>query len=640
MAKRKTTRKKAEPQTTLADLVPPKLVGESLASTATRSSKDHLADLRYPNLEKSKTPFCSYENGINAKDAIRLCVQAYWAFPLLRNVIEVMVELANGEIVLTEGNKRTRDFIYKWMKKTSISKLSEQYYREWWRTGNVFVFEIDGEFDSVSLKNLKEVFGGELKKSSIPMKFIILNPENITPSGDITFENAVYSKKLTNYEKARLKKPQTDSEKAFVDKIKNAVKNFDKDVSIPLDPAKLTVMLYKAQPYEPMGIPMAFGVLDDIEAKMELKRIDLALARTMDRALLLVTMGESLNEYNKGVNINYNHLAALQGMFQNESLSRTLVADWTTKAEWKIPEISNILGKAKYEQLDKDIRIGLNAVFFNDDEKFANASIKVTVFAERLKEARKNFIEHFLQPKIDQICDALNTKSTPKAHFEDISLKDELQFNKLVLSMTQMGLLTPAEMFESMKNGKIPSPEESIENQRAFKELRDEGLYMPIIGGSSKIQEDQLQIQKEANEIQKQQVSVKAPPKAAGRPEGTKAPQSTKNVKPIGTSKAEVSFNKLMEAYRTVGALRNEVDEQLKKKFKVKKFSEEQDKISSLITESIALNEAQENWQTSVASYLDNPKEVPMDKQEIVDEFMLKHDVTSYQACLLALSLE
>ena len=88
-------------------------------------------------------------------------------------------------------------------------------------------------------------------------------------------------------------------------------------------------------------------------------------------------------------------LEAMQKLFENQSVGRVLIADYTTKAEFVIPDIAALIGPEKYEVVDRDIQIGLNNILIGD-EKFANQSIKAQVFIERLEQARQHFINEFL----------------------------------------------------------------------------------------------------------------------------------------------------------------------------------------------------------------------------------------------------
>ena len=98
---------------------------------------------------------------------------------------------------------------------------------------------------------------------------------------------------------------------------------FADGLKIELDPKKLSYSFYKKQDYEPFAIPFGFPVLEDINAKLELKKMDQAITRTVENVILLITMG---TEPDKG-GINAHNLSAMQTLFRNESVGRVLVSD-------------------------------------------------------------------------------------------------------------------------------------------------------------------------------------------------------------------------------------------------------------------------------------------------------------------------
>ena len=49
-------------------------------------------------------------------------------------------------------------------------------------------------------------------------------------------------------------------------------------LKIPLDMERVITVFYKKQDYEPYGVPMGYPVLEDIDAKSELKKMDMAIA--------------------------------------------------------------------------------------------------------------------------------------------------------------------------------------------------------------------------------------------------------------------------------------------------------------------------------------------------------------------------
>ena len=155
---------------------------------------------------------------------------------------------------------------------------------------------------------------------TLPLKYVMLNPADIRLTGNLSFYNPVYYKNLTGYEVNRLRNPVSEEDFTIFDSLPEEVKNQIKDMNvsssqglkIPLDMERVITVFYKKQDYEPYGVPMGYPVLEDIDAKSELKKMDMAIARTMQQAILLVTMG---NDPDKG-GINQRNLAAMQELFQ------------------------------------------------------------------------------------------------------------------------------------------------------------------------------------------------------------------------------------------------------------------------------------------------------------------------------------
>jgi len=588
--------------------------------------------INFPNIKRTSSPFKMAGGGsrIDVREAISLCVQAYWAFPLLRNITEIQVEFSNSQLILSGGNKKTNTFVQKWFEKININKIAERFFREWFRSANAHIYRIEGKITDVELNKMKQIYGSEIS-ATIPVDYRILNPETIIAGGEYYLNNPIYYKILSPFEAEKL---GLMKKKDIKDTLGGGLQFVELDgglKTIQLDPKNLISLLYKAQDYEVAGIPYAYGALEDIEAKLELKRIDLAVARTVERTLLHLKVGETPNEYNQKVNINPNTIAALQGLFNSNSVGRVLVSDYTVNAEWLIPEVDKILGEEKYKQIDKDITIALNAILFGDGgEKYSNLSIKTKVFFERLKEARNAFVNEFLQKEVKRVCQAIGAKNYPKVSFEELSLKDELQSQKLFVSMAQMGMLTPEETLEAMQTGKLPTPEESIDSQRDFRKLREEYLYLPIVGGASELQK--VQIEKGA-----QSSIPNNSGKSAGRPDGSSGtPKSSVKVSPRANAHSAEKFKELMIP---MGTLYDEAEKQLKKKYKVKILSEDQKKIvSSFVVEPIMSNEKVEDWKKMVASYIEEPRVINEVAQREIEDLQIKHNLDSYSAAILRLT--
>jgi len=312
--------------------------------------------------------------------------------------------------------------------------------------------------------------------------------------------------------------------------------------------------------------------------------------------------------------VNQKNLEAMQNLFTNQSVGRVLIADYTTKAQFVIPEIGNLMGPEKYEVVDRDILVGLNNILIGND-KFANGSMKVQVFIERLKQSRESFLNNFLYPEIRRISRDLGFKNYPTPFFEDIDLKDDVQYSRIFTRLMELGILTPEEGLAAIESGKLPQMEESIASQEKFRELKDQGLYQPLIGGAK----------------------IGSEP---GRPSGsTGIPQSTKNINPKGQGKQSKAslFNieKIKDNFVLASRLQEKVEASLREKHSLRKLSKQQKEVAFEIVKIIASNENPEVWDSVVNEYVKNPKDKNLDKISDIESIAIEHGLDTYVASIL-----
>lgn len=368
---------------------------------------------------------------------------------------------------------------------------------------------------------------------------------------------------------------------------------------------------YKKQDYEPFGVPMGFSVLEDINAKYEMKKIDMAIARNMQQIILLVTTGA---EPDKG-GINPKNLEGLKALFENQSVGRVLIADYTTEAEFVVPAIAELLTPEKYEVLERDINIGLNNVFAGD-EKFANQAQKVELFITRLEQARQAFLQNFLIPEMKRIAKSLGFKNFPTPVYEDFKLKDNTSNAKLYERLVEVGALTAEQGIEAINKNQLPDASTLLEGQKAYKEQRDNGLYAPLIGGKP-AQGD------------------------AGSPGGV--PSAPKTVTPIGSGKASLASDaekkysviKITELMLKAQELQGSVEKFLKEKSKIKRLNKVQKEVADGITNTIVANEDVENWNSKVESYCNEPVDTNPKRINEINDLAAFHQISHYLASIM-----
>src|SRR3990167_497027 len=577
-------------------------ISHGTSRSRTNRSANISPNKRFDNIRNSFNPVNSSSHGgsnsseISIQEMAELTQKSYWNFPECYNLVNIATEFCTNNIYLTGGTEKSKNFFDAWLKRIGAWGLQDRFYREYWRSGNVFLFKLPAEFKAQDLAKLTQIYGlsTAAKKVNIPIKYIILNPVDLIAGDSAAFSTTKYYKSLNGYEISQFRNKDASEEtkqlfNSLPPDIQKKIKSGDNtQVLMPLDTEKLITVFLRKQDYEAFGVSIIWPVLDDLDWLSELIRMDRAIARTCQQAVLLVTTGYQDKE-GRPV-INPKAVTDLQTIFANESIGRVLIHDFSTKAEFVIPQIGDILDPKKYAIVRDRIRLGLNDILIGGDEKFANASIKVQVFVERLKNAQQAFLNEFLIPEVKKIAKELKFKTYPTPYYEEVNLRDQVQFARIYTQLAQYGILTPEETIEAIESGRLPEPDESVESQKKLKGYKKEELYEPI--APKKDQEgDGMN----------------------GRPPGSKTPQSTKNVKPIGTPKTQAeitqyfSVKKIADNLILAQKLENKVKDAFKVHYKLKELNKDQETISSQLTQVIIANENPAHWTSSIKSYIKNP---------------------------------
>lgn len=568
-------------------------------------------------------------NYYDIKEAIDIVQRAYGAVGIIKNAIDVQAELANDGIFLDGGTKRARDFFTAWFETIDLDSCKEQYFREYYKSGNVFFYRIDGEikFDSFDkypskLKNIRV---------KIPLKYTLLNPYDISCNGDLSFSITSYGKVLSSKEIRRLKSPITDKDKNLRNSLpKDVLKRidssngFEAQIFYPLEPSNLILSFYKKQDYEPFAIPMVWPVLRDVNMKIEMKKLDAAAMRMVDQIVLLITMGA---EPDKG-GVNDRYMKELKELLANGSVGRVLVSDWTTKADFLIPDLNKVLGKEKYEVLNQDIKEGLQNIL-NLEGTYSGLSTKLKIFMKTLQEGRRRFLTDFLKPQMELIGERLGFKKIPEPKFKEIDFENKEALQRVALRLYELGAITPQQLMEVFDNGIYPLGEEIKDSQEEFIEDRKKGFYNPIVGGvpmiASRSEQERIKISKEQLKlnIKENNLSSNIPteeenktPNQAGRPQGSsnasqEKSYSIKKIKPICDY-----FNKVAESCIEEG----------REFFRSKDEKVICDKVYSILT-TVGMACPMEDWKKKTLECVKNPENLfLLEPLEGIKEILNEHE--------------
>lgn len=622
---------------------------------------------RFSNLYNGIMPFQTQQGFINVRDAVWLCQKAYFNVAVFRNAINTLVELSNTEIYLEGGNKQSQNFFNAWFKRINLWRLKDMFFRELFRSGNVFLFRVDGDISKSDALKLNQAYGanGNLQ---LPLRYILLNVADISALNTITYDEPQYYKILTPQQVKVLSKSGSKDDQEVYKNLPKAIKSyFDGAVGapIPIDLSKLHTIFYQKQDYEPFAVPMGFAVLDDINLKLEFKKTDAVLARTVEYITLLVTTGSEQKPDGTG-GVSQKSITALRDLFSKEQVGRVLVADWSTKMDWSIPDLSKALGPSKYETVNEDIAVGLMDIFFGE-QRFANVVAKLKLFVEKINRVQEIFLTEFLQAEIKRVAELMNFKSYPNAEFVRVSLDDPSQMMRVYTQLLQLGILTPEDGVEAIATGELPDFDTLVDNQIEFKKFKDQGLFQPIMGGPANqmdmlkqtgqqqldLQDNQQQHQKKMQSQQQKHDAANPPPapppaihintpgtkvsQPTGRPPGAKAPQTTKKISPVGTKASEQRFSmsKLIENIKLMDEVRDKFTIAYKKEHGIKRLTDTNQELIDQITKTLFENESVADWENKISDYAKEPVPPDIDKALEIEDISNEYEVSNDAAILL-----
>lgn len=602
------------------------------SDTAQRHNKAALSDTiaRYSSIDALLSPFEETADGVGIVETIELCHKAYSGVAVFRNAVDIMAEFANTDLYLDGGTKKSRQFFEAWFKRVRMWNIKDQFFREYYRSGNIFLYRLDGQFDVQDYVGLVSVLNGiNPRGNEVALKYILLNPKDIWARKSTSFSEGGYCKALSRFEIEALKNPKTDYDRKVRDSLnKDLLDSIDSSkgnatfnyVYLDLDPEKLSTAFYKKQDYEPFAIPFGYPVLEDINAKLELKKMDQAITRTVENVILLITMGA---EPDKG-GVNAKNLAAMQTLFENESVGRVLVSDYTTKADFVIPDLKKVLGPEKYTTLNEDIKQGLQNIVVGE-EKYSSTQVKAEIFIERLKEARNAFLNDFLQPEIDRLAKNMGLKNPPEAKFKDIDMRDETQLMRVTTRLLELGIITPEQAMEMFHTGMFPKAEDIAPAQDEFIKRREDKYYNPIVGG--------LPLFKGVDQTTPKPAGEGASPNAGnGRPEGSVDI-------PLENSNATISRNAIAQIVGTTQALRNAVEDSMIDK--LGELSEDHQELIDQLCESVICHTTPDKWVETAVSCVNDPENIAdLSVLDGVSDMAIQHELEQYAAAILYHSYE
>jgi hypothetical protein len=427
----------------------PKIRNSTSAAVITRDAIDRtILDLakKDPYTDEPKT---SYERAI----------RYYYTDPLLGSVVNFLANVSSKGFEHDIDDANIKNFFDVWAFDVGLHQLLEWIFLDFFKVGMVATYKVISKYEP-RVSYLSPVPGQKMKKASketaakkktwskgyIPVAYTVLNPQLVTIEGNLLFNNTRISLTAPKELQDLLKKKGgdlTEEEKMLIKSLPSDFKAAaEKGQSFPLDPTIANLITYRKQPYERYSRPRSLRIFDSLDYKKSLKEADLSTLDGITNYILKVTIGN--DEYPV---TSQEELNAVAQLFNTPSKSFDVVWNHTLEIEKIIsPEIGDILGIKKYEQVNSDLTAGLSiARAFIDgtgeNMSVSSAQLVVKGVQEEVDYARRQ-VTNWIYKEYQQIAEAVGFDRFPKIRWDESVLKDTIMYMNIISQLVDRRMIS------------------------------------------------------------------------------------------------------------------------------------------------------------------------------------------------------
>jgi len=436
-------------------------------------------------------------------EIFKKAIDYYNTDPLIGSTTNILVNLANKGFEHDIDDDNIKNFFDVWAFDVGFHEFLDWAYLDFFKTGHVTTYKVLAKYEP-RISYLSPIPGQKIKskpktatgakkniwsKSHLPVSYTVLNPTLVNIEGNLLFDKVSVKltppnelKELFKKEKSLLTEEEKELIKALPSELKRTV---EKGGEIQLDSRLVGSITYRKMPYERYAKPRSFRLFDTIEYKRSLKQADLSTLDGITNAILKITIGN--DEYPV---VTQGELEAISQLFNTSSKSFDVVWNHTLKVEKIVsPEIGEILGKSKYEQVNDDMTGGLSMsrafIDGGGDLSDAEAGLIVKGVQEEIDYARRQ-VTKWIYREYQQIAEVMGFDRFPKVRWDEGVLKDTIMYMNIISQLVDRRMLSYRTSLEALG---FDYPNE-LSNMQAELPLVEDGVF-GILGSpwqQSKIQ--------------------------------------------------------------------------------------------------------------------------------------------------------
>jgi hypothetical protein len=406
------------------------------------------------------------------------CMAAYDRVGIIRNVIDLMSDFGSQGITLVHPNKTIEKFFRKWFSQVNGNDRSERFLNYLYRCGNVAVQRRTAKLDRSKEAELRRAAGADIDikdidvpEREIPWMYDFLNPVaiDVQDHGMYAVGKPQYSLNMSRYTHQALINSSQNNKGVFKTLPKDLQERIIKgETKIPLG-ENTFFYHYKKDDWLIWANPMIYAILDDVRMLEKMKLADLAALDGTISQVRLWTVGD----FDQKIVPTKAGLEKIRNILASNVGGGTMDLVWGP--ELKFTESNSqaykFLGSEKYQPVLTSIYAGLGIPptltgASGSSGGYTNNYVSLKTLVERLEYGR-DVLAKFWKQEIEYVRRAMGFRLPAEIHFDSIVLSDESAQRKLLMDLTDRGILSDETLLERFRE--LPG----IEKVRVKREQRE-----------------------------------------------------------------------------------------------------------------------------------------------------------------------
>lgn len=401
-------------------------------------------------------------------NAYKRAIRYYYTDGLVGTVTNLLANLSCKGFENDIDDENIKQFYDTWAFDVNFDDILEWIFLDFFKVGHVTTYKVLAKYEP-RISYISPSPGKKLKSASLikeeaakkkiwskghlPVAYTVLNPLLVTIDGNLLFDKVSIKLQPPPELTAMMKKPpaeMTEDEKLLLKSLPSDLKAAaEKGGAYQLDERLVGSVTYRKQPYERYARPRTGRVFDAIEYKRILQDADISTLDGISNYILKITIGSDEFPVSSQA-----ELDAVAQLFNTTSKSFAVVWNHTLNVEKIVsPEIGDILGAEKYEQVNNDLTGGLaiSRAFIDGkgNMSMAEASLVVKGISEEINYARRQ-ITRWIYREYQQIAEAMGFDRFPKVRWDESTLKDIILYMNTLSQLVDRRMLSYRSALEAL----------------------------------------------------------------------------------------------------------------------------------------------------------------------------------------------